>query len=109
MHRLSRCLENHLPVESRQPSRRAGLAVVLISLLAMAGCAKHYVNEPLDGLDPQTGYRYVNQDPPDKSEEILFILAFSGGGTRASTLDYGVLQTGSHRVRHQRNQKAPAG
>lgn len=92
MHRLGSCLENHLPVEPHRPPRRVSLSLLLTALLAMTGCAKHYVNEPLDELDPQTGYRFVNQDFPDKSEEILFILAFSGGGTRASTLDYGVLQ-----------------
>ena len=92
MHRLSRSLENHLPAESRQPSRRTGLTLVLVSLLAMAGCAKHYVNEPLDELDPETGYRFANEAFPHKSEQILLILAFSGGGTRASSLDYGVLQ-----------------
>ena len=88
MNRLLRSLEN---VESRPPSRRTGLAVVVVSLLAMAGCAKHYVNEPLDGLDLKTGYRLLNETS-DKSGNMLFILAFSGGGTRASTLDYGVLQ-----------------
>ena len=72
-------------------SRRAGLSLLLIALLALAGCAKHYVNEPLDALDLKTGYRYLNQ-PPKKSENMLLIVAFSGGGTRSSSLGYGVLQ-----------------
>ena len=52
------------------------------------------INERLTQFDPNAGYRpyllmpkRVNNDP-----QTLFILAFSGGGTRAAALSYGVLE-----------------
>jgi len=50
----------------RQPSRRSSLTLVLIFLLAMAGCANHYVNEPLVELDPEMGYRFTHEIAPDR-------------------------------------------
>jgi NTE family protein len=60
----------------------------------MAGCATRPVNEPITRFDPTTGYRpyllmpkRANNDP-----HTLFVLAFSGGGTRAAAFSYGVLE-----------------
>jgi NTE family protein len=76
---------------SRRLFRPSVLILALACVLATAGCAKRYVNEPLGHLDPTAGYRYVTETPKN-SEDIFMVLAFSGGGTRASSLDYGVLQ-----------------
>lgn len=92
MNRPRGSIERDLSAGLPGPFRRGSLAVLLIALLAMAGCAKHYVNEPLDKLDPDAGYRYLNQTQSGQSEALLVILAFSGGGTRAASLDYGVLR-----------------
>ena len=69
------------------------LLVLLLAMLTLAGCASRPINERLTQFDPQAGYRpylqiqkRVNNDP-----RTLFILAFSGGGTRAAALSYGVL------------------
>jgi NTE family protein len=66
----------------------------LLAIMALAGCASRPVNEPLTRFDPGSGYRpylllpkRVNNDP-----HTLFFLAFSGGGTRAAALSYGVLE-----------------
>jgi NTE family protein len=66
--------------------------VLVIAMLA--GCASRPINEPITQFDPNTGYRpyllfpkRVNNDP-----HTLFILAFSGGGTRAAAFSYGVLE-----------------
>ena len=69
------------------------MLMILLAMLALAGCASRPVNERLTQVDPSAGYRpylqmqkRVNNDP-----HTLFILAFSGGGTRAAALSYGVL------------------
>ena len=69
------------------------LLALLLAMLTLAGCASRPINERLTQFDPQAGYRpylqmqkRVNNDP-----RTLFILAFSGGGTRAAALSYGVL------------------
>ncbi len=68
--------------------------VVLLALLTLGGCASRPTNERLTQADPSTGYRpyllmpmRANNDP-----STLFVLAFSGGGTRAAALSYGVLE-----------------
>ena len=68
--------------------------ILLLAMLALAGCASRPINEPITQSDPKAGYRpyllipkRANNDP-----HTLFILAFSGGGTRAAALSYGVLE-----------------
>ena len=56
-------------------------------LLLLSGCAHFPVNEPL----PQY---IVRAEPvaPDRADDLLVVLTFSGGGSRAATLSYGVLR-----------------
>ena len=58
----------------------------------MAGCASYSVNQPLKQVDPQSGYRAKFMGTPGNSENLLLYLTFSGGGTRAAALSYGVLE-----------------
>lgn len=60
-------------------------------VLGAAGCAHYPVNEPLAHHDPATGYRVENLPDPANSGSLLVVLTFSGGGTRAAALAYGVL------------------
>jgi NTE family protein len=46
----------------------------------------------LDRYDKNAGYRFQNLSSDDNSESLFIILAFSGGGTRAAALSYGVLE-----------------
>lgn len=52
------------------------------------------LNVPLAKWDPQYGSRFVNLAPPEEgnSDSLFIIASFSGGGTRASTLAFGVLR-----------------
>ena len=62
------------------------LALVLLLMGWLAACASRPINEPIAEVDPYSGYRpnlliarRENNDP-----STLFILSFSGGGTRAA-------------------------
>ena len=70
---------------------RSSIALLAIALF-ISGCAHYPVNARLAAVDPQTGYRFQNLTSPTNSPELLLMLAFSGGGTRAAALAYGVLE-----------------
>ncbi len=65
-------------------------SVLLVAL--SAGCAHYPVNQPLSRSAPEAGYRGRNLVGPDDNDELLLMLSFSGGGTRAAALSYGVLE-----------------
>lgn len=70
-----------------------GAVILVAALLIITGCAHYPTNEPLKRYDPDYGYRGKNLIPPEqKSDDILLILSFSGGGTRAAAFSYGVLE-----------------
>ena len=78
-----------LPADNRFPA-----LLLLLATLMMAGCASRPINQPITEYDPQSGYRpylllpkRLNNDPT-----TLFVLSFSGGGTRAAAFSYGVLE-----------------
>lgn len=72
------------------------LAACLLPFTLATGCAHiggHYpVNAPLEKFDPGYGYIAQNLGPVGHSEELLMILSFSGGGTRAAAFSYGILE-----------------
>jgi NTE family protein len=62
--------------------------------MTLAGCASRPINEPIDKVDPQAGYRPYLLIPKRQNNDLhtLFVLSFSGGGTRAAAFSYGVLE-----------------
>jgi len=63
-------------------------------MVTLFGCANRPINEPIKQVDPKSGYRphllvpkRLNNDP-----HTLFMLTFSGGGTRAAAFSYGLLE-----------------
>ena len=68
---------------------RSVLALALVALAA--GCAHYPPNQPLARYDPAHGYRFANLASPEGADDMLVIVTFSGGGTRAAALAYGVL------------------
>jgi NTE family protein len=67
----------------------SGLFIIFV---LMSGCAHYPVNPSLDQYSPDKGYRIKNMGSPNNSDKVLFVLTFSGGGTRAAALSYGVLE-----------------
>jgi NTE family protein len=60
----------------------------------LGGCASRPINEPIERVDPQAGYRPHLLIPKRENNDphTLFVLSFSGGGTRAAALSYGLLE-----------------
>ena len=70
---------------------RSAAALALAALLA--ACATRPLLPPLAKADPDAGYRWARRTAlPDNDPGTLFILVFSGGGTRAAAFSYGVLE-----------------
>ena len=69
------------------------LACGLITLL-LGGCTTYGVidNPSLKEIDPEAGYSWRALAKHRRSQDLIVILSFSGGGTRAAALAYGVLQ-----------------
>jgi NTE family protein len=72
-------------------------AVSMVTLISMfiifTGCAHYIVNEQGQNFDLQSGYRFDVLDPgPGNSDSLFVCLMFSGGGTRAGALSYGIME-----------------
>jgi len=70
-------------------STRSLLAAALAC--ALAGCAHWPATPPLERAG-ESGYRLDESSRPGQSDDLLVIVAMSGGGTRAAALGYGVLE-----------------
>lgn len=76
-----------------RPIRLLVLALLLPIAFGASGCRTYFpVNDPLTRIDETTGYRANRRWSPERSNELLVIVAFSGGGTRAASFAYGVLE-----------------
>ncbi|MHC5109388.1 MAG: patatin-like phospholipase family protein [Planctomycetota bacterium] len=73
--------------------RRKIFAAVLTLLASSASCTPRAQNLELDQGDEESGYRFeaIGRGESNSDETFVF-LSFSGGGTRAAALAYGVLQ-----------------
>jgi NTE family protein len=67
------------------------ISVLFVTIAA--GCAHYPVNRPESRPDPNAGYRARNLRSPENDDQLLLLLTFSGGGTRAAAFSYGVLET----------------
>lgn len=68
-------------------------ALAALALLVLVGaCASFPENPPLAHYDKNAGYRFARLAHPDNSDSLFVIVTFSGGGTRAAALAYGVLE-----------------
>lgn len=72
--------------------RVAARVAVVACILLLAACGSFPRNPPLAKHDPSAGYRFDQLEQGSNSDELFVILVFSGGGTRAAALSYGVLE-----------------
>src|SRR5271165_3864291 len=79
----------------RLPDSKPFALLVFFALL-VNGCATFPRNAPLVSSDPSAGYRFRQTTSPTNSSDLLLMLAFSGGGTRAASLSYGALEELAH-------------
>lgn len=87
----------------RRRSSGWSIGCLLLGLL-LTGCVRRHVNAPLQSVPGDAGYYFHTRERSNNSDEILFIVALSGGGTRAAALSYGVLEE-----LHQVEWKSPTG
>ena len=66
--------------------------LLLIGLFATSCAGLRATNPPLERIDPSQGYRPQRVLGGRQIGDVGLLLAFSGGGTRASALAYGVLE-----------------
>ena len=70
------------------------IAASLITILYITACTAHYtVNGKITTVKSVERYSLRKKAESEKSDELLLILTFSGGGTRAAALSYGILKT----------------
>ena len=68
------------------------VSILTVALVAALGCATARVeNKPLERFEAGAGYGARFDDTP-YAKKLRIVLAFSGGGTRAAALAYGVLK-----------------
>ena len=70
--------------------------LALAGAITLAGCGTVApINPPIERVDTTSGYRMarlVKRELRRNHPEAMVLLAFSGGGTRAAALSYGVLE-----------------
>ncbi|MEP1470994.1 MAG: patatin-like phospholipase family protein [Halieaceae bacterium] len=69
-------------------------ATALLTTAVLSACATTYVpeNEALTVIDDNSGYRRFQKERLVEKGDTTIYLAFSGGGTRAAAVSYGVMQ-----------------
>lgn len=65
---------------------------MLFALLLIAGCAHYPLNRPLEPSRTSPSYVFPEKTSDLNSDGLFICLVFSGGGTRAAALSYGVLE-----------------
>lgn len=68
------------------------LAASLLLLVSACATTNPPGNQAITAVDESSGYRRLGETTADSMGNTLVFLAFSGGGTRAAALSYGVMQ-----------------
>ncbi|MDP8032979.1 patatin-like phospholipase family protein [Pasteurella atlantica] len=68
------------------------LSIFMLSFLSACSSVKYHPVETINQINTNNGYRVYNVLSKNKQHKNLIILMFSGGGNRAASLGYGVLE-----------------
>ncbi|MFT6978517.1 MAG: NTE family protein, partial [Marinobacter psychrophilus] len=75
------------------------LAIAILAFILLPGCAHYLVNDRSQNFDAESGYRFDALNRSELNSDSLFVcLMFSGGGTRAAALSYGIMESLSDTV-----------
>lgn len=67
--------------------------ILFIALIGLTACTAHYpVNKSISSFKTVKNYSLKQKADTIRSSELLLVLTFSGGGTRAAAFSYGVLE-----------------
>ncbi len=80
-----------------RPLRTVAVRRFLLSFIGgvaalQAGCAHYPVNAKLERYEPPRITMGAALNAPNRADDLLLMVSFSGGGTRAAALAYGVLE-----------------
>jgi len=92
MERLNQTRGSRTGISRRWRKVFRPLAAFIFGTLVATGCAHYPINQPIKEIRPDAGYRATQIKDPENSDHMLLFLTFSGGGTRAAALSYGVLE-----------------
>ncbi|MEN8133856.1 MAG: patatin-like phospholipase family protein, partial [Pseudomonadota bacterium] len=70
------------------------IVLFALSMQLLFACASYGTisNQPITDVEPSARYAINQAVNSGRSNEVTMVLAFSGGGTRAAALAYGVLE-----------------
>jgi NTE family protein len=70
-----------------------GVVAVIWVFIALTACTAHYPrSSSVSSIQTLENFYMKGKENAEKSEELLLLLTFSGGGTRAAAFSYGVLE-----------------
>jgi len=73
-------------------NRSIRIALAVVAAVLLCACAHYPLNQPLATSEQAAPYAFARFTGPADADETFVVLTFSGGGTRAAALSYGVLK-----------------
>ena len=68
------------------------LVIFAVSIFLFSGCATYQANPRLEETEDLYSMMQTTLKNNERSDELFFVLTFSGGGTRAAAMSYGILE-----------------
>jgi NTE family protein len=85
-------MQNHMEIPLSRNLRFIVLFALCLQLLSACASYGTISNQPVTDVGPSARYAIDHAVHSGRSNEVIMVLAFSGGGTRAAALAYGVLE-----------------